>query len=308
VPSSILGQMSLDLLLPKDLLDYLIRSAPYRYKVYQIPKRTGRGVRTIAQPAKEVKRLQYWVMRNVFPLLSVHPSATAYVTKKNIRQNTEPHASYPYLLKLDFKDFFPSIRDQDFIHLANENNNFEVGETDLDRLVRILFWRPKSQRQLILSIGAPSSPYLSNAMMYRFDNEIATYCEELDIAYTRYADDITFSMHKKELRGNALQKVLEILDQLPFPRLQINARKTVFGSKAHRRMVTGLILSNEGDVSLGRQRKRNIRAQIHWFVVGKLSDLERPRLRGMLAFARDIEPEFIVRMEQKYGAEVLGRI
>jgi len=305
---TLLGKMSKDFLLPNVMLDYLIRSAPYRYKVYQIPKRSGSGMRTIAQPAREVKELQYWVIKNIFPLMVVHPTATAYMTGKNIRDNCEAHANNSYLLKLDFKDFFPSIKGDDFSHYIGNNENIQMNEADVQKLIKILFWCPKGQAQLQLSIGAPSSPYLSNAIMYKFDSEVAQYCLPLSVNYTRYADDMTFSMQDKTNRGLILQRVLEMLNELPFPRLEINKKKTVFGSKAHRRMVTGLIISNEGEVSLGRERKRRISAQIHHFMSGKLSDGDQAKLRGMLAFARDIEPEFIRRIEKKYGHEVINRI
>ena len=110
------------------------------------------------------------------------------------------------------------------------------------------------------------------------------------------------------MRGTVLDKVSRVLDDLPFPQLQINSRKTVFGSKAHRRRVTGLILSNDGSVSLGRDRKRCIRAQIHHFAIGRLDGDQQLALRGMIAFARSIEPGFVSRMEKKYGREVIDRI
>ncbi len=306
--TSLLAKLSVDLLLPKDSLDYLIRSAPHRYKVYQVPKRSGSGMRTIAQPAKEVKKLQYWVMENIFCNFNVHPSAIAYVTGKNIRTNAAPHANHPYALKLDFKDFFPSIKAEDFLQYAKENEKLQLQEADLRRLARILFWCPRSASEHRLSIGAPSSPYLSNAMMYKFDIDISQYCALQEVIYTRYADDMTFSMVDKTMRSRVLEKVLDVLRMLPFPKLEINSEKTVFCSKAHRRMVTGLILTNDGNVSLGRDRKRNIRAQLHYFVSGRLQDSLRPHLRGMLAFARDIEPAFIRRMEQRYGKNVISSI
>ncbi len=305
---SLLGKMSADLLLPKERLDYLIRSAPYRYKVYQIPKRSGTGLRTIAQPAKEVKKLQYWVINNIYPNLPIHPCATAYVSGKNILINSEKHADKPYLLKLDFKDFFPSIKGDDFIQYSQNNANLPLIETDLQRLVRLLFWLPKRNNDFQLSIGAPSSPFLSNAILYSFDSEISGYCSENSIAYTRYADDMSFSMHNKKMRGEVLQKVQSVLATQPFPSLQLNNKKTVFGSKAHRRMVTGLILSNDGTVSLGRARKRRIRAQIHHLIQDKLNDKEKSKLRGMLAFVHDIEPDFIERMVKKYGQEVIRNL
>ncbi len=305
---TLLGEMSKDLLLPNVMLDYLIRSAPHRYKVYPIPKRSGSGMRIIAQPAREVKELQYWVIKNIFPLMAVHPTATAYMTGKNIRNNCKAHVNDAYLLKLDFKDFFPSIKGEDFFQYVRSNDNIQISDAELQKLIKILFWCPKGQTHLQLSIGAPSSPYLSNAIMYKFDFEIAKFCSPLLINYTRYADDMTFSMREKTNRGLVLQRVLEILNELPFPRLEINQKKTVFGSKAHRRMVTGLIISNDGKVSLGRERKRNIRAQIHHFITGKLSDRDRVKLRGMLAFVLDIEPDFFRRMEEKYGNKVINSI
>lgn len=313
--SSLLGRMSSDLLLPKDQLDYLIQSAPYRYKVYQVPKRSGSEMRTIAQPAVEIKRLQYWVISNIFQSLAVHRAATAYTKGQNIRKNAQPHTRNPFLLKLDFRNFFPSIKGQDFVQYAHEKKGFDFADQDVERLVKILFWCPKSERRfpksnrnLQLSIGAPTSPFLSNAIMYRFDDKIFEFCKELEIVYTRYADDMTFSMCNKTLRGQILEKVIMVLKDLPFPRLQINDKKTMFGSKANRRRVTGLILSNEGGISLGRARKRSISACVHHFVTGKLEDSEKRWLRGMLSFARDVEPAFVARLKKKYGNEAIDSI
>jgi retron-type reverse transcriptase len=303
-----LDKMSYDLLLKKEQLDYLIRSAPNRYKVYKIPKKSGAGTRTIAQPAKEVKILQYWVMEKYFLLMPIHQAATAYVKDKNIINNCEPHIKNPYFLKLDFKEFFPSIKGDDFIQYVRKVQNVTFNDIDIQRLVRILFWCPKGQKHLQLSIGAPSSPYLSNAIMYKFDNEINVYCAKHNISYTRYADDMTFSMLDKTMRGDVQKKVIELLKGIPSPRLELNNKKTVFCSKAHRRMITGLIISNDEKISLGRERKRRIRAQLNYAINGKLTPDQKKSLSGMLAFVRNIEPDFISRMENKYGRELITNL
>jgi retron-type reverse transcriptase len=191
---------------------------------------------------------------------------------------------------------------------ARDNLRLSLEETDFERLMKILFWRPKGRPELQLSIGAPSSPHLSNAMMFDFDAEMSKFCQERNVKYTRYADDMTFSMDEKQLRGQVLQRVLDVLKELPFPKLEVNTKKTVFGSKAHRRMVTGLILSNDGSVSLGRERKRRIRAQLNYLIHGRLTEKDRAAVRGMLAFARDIEPGFFRRMVQKYGPELINKL
>src|SRR5664280_952207 len=82
----------------------LIRSSPMRYKVYSIPKRTPGQFRTIAQPAREVKALQHWVMSNFLAQFPVDPAAMAYRLGRNIADNARPHVRSRFLLKLDFKD------------------------------------------------------------------------------------------------------------------------------------------------------------------------------------------------------------
>lgn len=296
---SILEQMSLDLMLPPGVVEHLIRSAPHRYKVYDIPKRSGGGTRTIAQPAREAKRLQYWVLANLLKDIQVHEAATAYRKGLGTRLNAEAHAQNPYLLKLDFKDFFPSIKDGDFREFARSNLP-DIVEEDVHRLARLLFWKPKGRAGLRLSIGAPTSPHVSNILMYEFDSRVATFCEERAVTYTRYADDLAFSFGEKGTSASVLEAVCEAISTVPWPRLRLNDAKTVFASRACRRRVTGLVLSNDGAVSLGREKKRQIRAAVHHFSHGDLDAQESEWLKGILAYARDVEPEFVERLEEKY--------
>ena len=116
--SDLTARIASDLLMPHSYALRVIRSAPHRYKTYPIEKRGGKGVRIIAQPAREVKRIQYWVLENVLATLPVHPAATAYETGSTILANAKIHAPNPYLLKLDFADFFPSITANDFCRFA----------------------------------------------------------------------------------------------------------------------------------------------------------------------------------------------
>src|SRR5687768_1740331 len=86
----------------------LIDSAPARYKVYDIAKRRG-GNRTIAQPAKELKIIQRFIVDNKLTAFKTHRAAMGYVTKRNILDNAMMHRENDAILKLDFANFFPSI-------------------------------------------------------------------------------------------------------------------------------------------------------------------------------------------------------
>ena len=305
--SSVLSGLTDVLPLSSEELLKFIRSSPMRYKVYFIPKRKPGEFRTIAQPAREVKALQYWVMANILRQFPVHPAATAYREGRNIADNARPHAYNRFLLKLDFKDFFPSIRDTDFKRFLTKNAP-AVTDVEAELLTRILFWRPKGTRHLCLAIGAPSSPLLSNILLFDFDRAVSRFCSRLGISYTRYADDLSFSAQASDLLAEAEKQVAGLCTRRRSPRLTLNIEKTVRVSKKGSRKVTGLVLTNEGRISLGRDLKREISATVHYFLTGKLSKEETLSLRGTLAYANSVEPEFLNRLRAKYGPEVIRQI
>jgi RNA-directed DNA polymerase len=306
MPDILLGLADSVPLSPVELIR-LIRSAPMRYKVYTVPKRAPGQVRTIAQPAQEVKALQRWVASNFLSTFPVDQAAVAYRHGRNIRDNAQPHANGRFLLKLDFKDFFPSIRDIDFrLFLADKLPSLSDNEVEV--LTRILFWMPKGTDQLCLAIGAPSSPSLSNILLRDFDRAVSDFCFPLGIAYTRYADDLSFSAKTSNLLAEVEAMVSTLCARSKSPRLILNREKTVRVSKKRSRRVTGLVLTNEGQVSLGRDAKRGIRATVHHFLTGKLSREQVLSLRGMLAYVKSVEPSFLNRLRAKYGSENIRRI
>jgi hypothetical protein len=92
------------------------------------------------------------------------------------------------------------------------------------------------------------------------------------------------------------------------PQLTINPGKTVRVSKRDSRRITGLTISNDARVSLGRDRKRSIRASVHHYVTGRLAKEQQLELKGMLAYVNAVEPSFLARLRKKYGYDVIHRI
>ena len=304
----ILQDIAGDLLVPVGDLGYLIRSAPHRYKVYEIKKRQPGKMRTIAQPAREVKSLQHWVIEKFLRRYPVHPCAIAYRKGKSILNNARAHAKKRFLLKLDFTDFFHSIKAVDFRRFVETNTSSEIDSVDLEYLTRILFWKNKLSGELILSIGAPSSPTLSNILLFDFDQRVANYCKSKAVTYTRYADDLTFSTNRKNVLQSVAQEINRICAELPYPRLSLNSEKTVHASKATSRRVTGLVLSNEGTVSIGHKQKRKLHAAVHQFKFGKLDEKMTSNLAGMLAFVNSVEPRFLRVLSRRYGKAVIRKL
>jgi RNA-directed DNA polymerase len=281
----------------------IVSNAPLRYKSYTIAKRRG-GERIISQPARELKALQRILIEEFLSKLPIHRSATAYRAGISIKDNALAHAANGPILKFDFVNFFPSISGRDWTTYC-EREGLELDTRDLWISTNIFFHRWSRQGRLSLAIGAPSSPCLSNVLMNAFDAAIAAAVAPDRVTYTRYADDLTFSA-KRAGYLNQVEKILRrTIREMKSPSLSLNESKTVLATKKYKRFVTGLILTNDGKVSLGHERKRKIRAALKHFADHKLSIQEQARLAGLLAFANDVERDFVFRMERKYGSELL---
>lgn len=282
-------------------------TAPHRYKVYTIPKRNSPEGRVIAHPSKELKFVQRVLLNEMKEVLVCSDKAYAYMPKKNIKSNALQHVESRYLLKMDFKSFFPSITPDLFFEKLR-GKGVELNELDEKVLAGLLFWKPRRKGGLVLSIGAPSSPCISNFVMFDFDERVQSESLKREVTYTRYADDLTFSTKRKDVLFDFPGLVETSLTEGGYENIYVNKKKTVFSSKAHNRHVTGITLTNENKVSLGRKKKRRISAMVHYFKVGVLPAEDIDKLQGYLSFAEDIEPGFCMRMKKKYGSECINRI
>jgi RNA-directed DNA polymerase len=102
---SLLDEMAVHFrIAPADLLR-IIDTAPARYKQYTISKRSG-GVRTIAQPSREVKLLQRYIMETKLSAFPIHDAATGYIKLRNIFYNAQCHQNARVITKTGLRKFF----------------------------------------------------------------------------------------------------------------------------------------------------------------------------------------------------------
>jgi len=283
-------------------------SAPKKYKIYTIPKRTS-GTRVIAHPSKKLKIFQRVLLERLSSVLPVHPAALAYRKGLGIKDNAELHKNGRFLLKMDFQNFFPSITPKLFFEILNDLEI--VFNKDDEYLFRQLLFCNMSKTDggnLRLSIGAPSSPFVSNFIMFKFDEAMHAQCKSKGITYTRYADDLIFSTNVKNVLFEVPNVVSSMLNDFLKGYIFINDAKTLFSSKAHNRHVTGITLTNQGTISVGRKRKRYLSSMIHKFSLGELPADDMSYLKGLLSFVVDVEPEFKKRMICKYSLTIVDSI
>jgi RNA-directed DNA polymerase len=296
---SLQSRIASELFLSPQFVSLVTRSASKRYKSYLIPKRTG-GYRTIFHPARDLKALQRWLNVNVIATWTVHNAAAAYRLERSIRDNADLHKNSDFLLKLDFDSFFPSISAHDLRSYLESGPADQLQWNDHDIWTFLSIVCRNDQ----LTIGAPTSPMLSNVVCHELDCRLTAWSNERGVTYTRYADDITFSCNAPDLLKNAPKMVEDMLKDLPIPRnLRLNKLKPRNLSRKHRRVVTGIVLTPTGELSIGRHVKRKLRSLIHSY--GDLSFEQRLALAGLLSYAVSIEPDLLNRLVLKFGPDLI---
>lgn len=295
----IVQQMAQALGLPESSVQGIAYAASHSYKKYTI-KKAGGGERTIFHPSRALKSLQRWLNAAVISSWPVHSSAMAYRKGLSIRHNASAHQHSKYLLRMDFSDFFGSIKSTDVDEYAGSRPALFSQWTADDMVVfkRIAF------RNGTLTIGAPTSPSISNALCVDLDVQLFDLCAKHQVTYTRYADDLFFSTIYPDVLAGIEGKVASITAALKLPAgLSLNKAKTRHSSKKGARRVTGIVLGSDGETYIGRDLKRRIRAMLHTYET--LSLEERAKLKGLLGYATGLDPDFKNSLITKYGLTVV---
>ena len=301
----IISQIAVRLNIPELLLMQHLLGGARKYKLFFIPKKKG-GMRAIAQPSKEIKSFQ----RTFLSVVKLPTSSVVYSYKegKNNFPNASLHRENKYFLKLDFDNFFNSITPDIF---WKQWKLFFPEQSAIDKILleQLLFWQPSAYKSnLVLSVGAPSSPAISNFCLISFDNKLQSFCRQRSITFSRYADDLTFSTNRPNVLSEVLPFVQKLLVEDFDGLIRINPTKTVFTSKRHLCKVTGLVITPDRKVSIGRDNKRYIKHLIFEYSQGSLEETDVMRLKGLLSFVKSIEPNFISSLQKKYGSVLLTNL
>lgn len=287
-----------------DYVSKVIRSANHRYKSYTIKKRSG-GDRLINHPAKELKLLQRWVADNIFCNFPIHESVYSYRVNVSIRNLAMAHKNYNYMLKVDFNDFFYSLKSTDISNFINSNKhmlNIPLSNKDIAVICQIVC------KGNCITIGSPSSPIISNVILYEFDKFWYNKAKNINVKYSRYADDIYFSTNKPNVLTNVLIEFRAYLKKMKSPKLSLNDDKTVFTSRKHTKIVTGLIVTSDKKVSIGRDKKRYIKSLVYKFSKNELNSDEISYLKGYLSFINSVDKDFLKSLRKKYGRLIVHNI
>ena len=174
----------------------------YHYRVLS----KGYGtIRVIESPKPRLKQLQKRILADILDKIPPHPMAHGFVKGRSVKTFVAPHVGRRVVLRMDLRDFFPSIggaRIQTVFRtmgypesvadllggIATNTVPRDVWtDTAVGRETRAMYACPH------LPQGAPTSPALANMCLYRADCRLLGLAGSAGARYTRYADDLAFS-------------------------------------------------------------------------------------------------------------------
>ena len=132
----------------------------------------------------------------------------------------------------------------------------------------------------VLPQGAPTSPQLSNLVLFDFDRSLLRVARERNLSYTRYADDITLSGNDLIQVREAIQTAEMLLKELG---LVVNNDKTRIISRGGQQRVTGVVVNEKPQPP--RKLRRRVRAMFHNALKNPTEYKERiAEMRGYLSY------------------------
>lgn len=271
------------------------------YCRFEIPKRSG-GVRLISSPKPNLRASQEWIRESVLSFIRPHSAAMAFRPGVSIVDNARVHERSAIVVRMDVKDFFPSItfpRVRGYFQslgynpgiasvlalLCTDARRVQVTHGGMTKIVAL--------ENRSLPQGAVTSPDLANLIAGKLDRRLHGLAKSTNWTYTRYADDLVFST--KDEQGSPHRLIRTVTTIVEDEGFEINTEKTRIMRSPNRQTVTGLLVNDE--VSLTRRDLRRIRSFLHHCetegidqVSARIGKDARAVARGYISFVHMVSP------------------
>ncbi len=287
--------------------------------------------RLLEAPRPRLRQLQRTLLEQVLNLIPVHPAAHGFVAGRSAVTAAAEHTGADVVISLDLRSFFSSLTagrvygvfraagyPQPVAHqltglCTTRTPVFALaamppippGTVDPGRRVTARF----EQRQLLaaahLPQGAPTSPALANLCVARLDRRLAGYARAGGAAYTRYADDLVFSVSG---RGSSPDRLIRTVTAIVAAEgLRVQPDKTRVQRAHQRQSVTGIVVNSR--TNLARDEFDTLKALLHNAVrhgpAGQNRDGHadfRSHLLGRIGWVQQLNPERGRRLRESFDA------
>ena len=235
----------------------------------------------------------------------------SFIKQRSTLTAVRVHSGSKYFFLTDIEQFYSNIKRSDVIDVFTRNvTNIPIS----DIANHIEFLADITTHNNCLPVGFPTSPMLSNAFLFDFDERVKAFCESKNLVYTRYADDIIISSPDTGIESTLRDIVQKLLKEHASESLILNNSKTKITHIGNKVKLLGLVVLPNGRITIDSKYKKHIEVTLHFFAndTDKYRDLlakhfkgSEHSLFGLLHYANSIDPSYIDKLQRKYGAFAL---
>ena len=245
-----------------------------------IRKRVGH--RLIESPLPKLKTVQRMILTDILNPIPVSNFAHGFCKNRNTKSFVAKHTGRGVCLKMDLKQFFPSIESRRVGGIF-KSLNFPRPVTrvltglcttvakpdDIEKLKTMSTSGQQLNRLYAkrhLPQGAPTSPKLANLVAYRLDCRLDGLVRPFDGRYSRYADDLLFSFPRDYAADrqckNRLRRLSHRIAAIAIEEgFEVNFRKTRIMFHSQRQLATGLVINEKPNCT--RKKYEQLKATLH---------------------------------------------
>ncbi|HUA92537.1 MAG TPA: reverse transcriptase family protein [Terracidiphilus sp.] len=308
-----------------DLKRLLARSNEQKIQhyFYRVLAKDSGSARLIEAPKPRLKKVQRKILTDIVERIPPHPAAHGFVIGRSIKTFAAPHAGRRVVLRMDLREFFPSLRSgrvQALFRTAGYPERVAdlLGGLCTNAVPRGL-WNCSTTAVDPLALhemrqryswphlpqGAPTSPALANLCAHRLDRRLNGLARAAGAIYTRYADDLAFSgdggfeKHVERFAAHVAAIVLE-------EGFEVHHRKTRIMRQGVRQYLAGVVTNEH--VNVVRADFDRLKATLTNCVVHGPESQNREQhpafrqhLCGRVAFAEMLNPQKGARLRKIFA-------
>ncbi|PSU84335.1 RNA-directed DNA polymerase [Photobacterium kishitanii] len=263
--------------------------------------------RVIYKASNKLKNYHSFLNLIIFNYLDVDKDVVfSYRRGVNTVDAVRPHVNSCFFYQTDIKNFFPSLK-KDLIKKTIINCKDSIPVIDIekyiDRIVDLV------TIDGVLSTGYSTSPIISNACLFNFDNEIKRKLANNNVIYSRYSDDIIISSNENIIVDDMNKIILLALKNNVSPDIEINKNKTKLSKKGCKIKILGMVITSDSVITVDNKYKREVEYLLYLYIrdknrfksIGKSIS----QVSGVLNYIQTIDPEYIKKLKKKYGSTIV---
>lgn len=289
-----------------DFMDFAEGDVASNFQVVDLKERR------VYSPNKRLKAYHAFLNLFLFEYLKFNERVVfSYRKGVNAHDAVAKHSKSKSFFQTDICNFFTSLDSElikKTIRESIDRSPISDASDFMDRIIDLVTIDDS------LPMGFSTSPLISNACLFLFDNTLESACHERDLIYTRYSDDIIISSASKSELSDIDVLVATTLEACFDGKLRPNTVKSKFTRVGNKIKLLGMVILPNGKVTVDIKLKSKIEVLIYFYINDRKKFIDTAggnigvaidRVSGYLNYVNTVDKSYLDKLRKKFGATVV---